>query len=117
MNNEVKISNFNQLLDEKRRLEELIHKQKSIVRHNLDELRIEFRHELKPALDAGKIIRNIIAPRKNNSVFAIATTLAVRITATMVAGRSKGIFKILIPALLEGIRPIIIRHFSPPLRL
>ena len=100
--NEKRILSYRDLLIEKSRLEESIHKQKSIIRHNVDELRLEFKQEIRPALDASKAIKKFFqassAPRSLYFKFVWA---GLRIATSFLLKRSNGFVRSMASAVIS----------------
>jgi len=104
MNSSGTIDTYEELLAEKKRLEILIVNQKNIVRHDVDELKAEFRREVRPAADAAAFLKKIIAPlATNQTLVRLGTDTALDLFFTSLFGRSTLLTRAITPALMRNI--------------
>jgi hypothetical protein len=97
------ITNFNDLLDEKQRLEMLIENQKNIVRHDFDELKGQFKKEIKPALDAAAFVKKVAKPTtRNETVLRAAAGIVLDLALRKLLFRSNFLVQLLIPKIAKN---------------
>jgi hypothetical protein len=102
MNNDPRILSYKGLQAEKKRLEMLIDNQKNIIRHDLDELKAEFKKEIKPAIEAANFIRKVATPlRRKETLLAVSTGLIVDFALKKIFQRSNLLFQVLFPKLIK----------------
>jgi hypothetical protein len=106
MNNDdpvIAVRTYEDLLAEKQRIERLIEIQKNIVRHDLDELKAEFKKEIKPATDVASFIQKVGMPKTHEKTFLkLATNVAIDLVFKSVFGRSNLLLRIFVPKLLKN---------------
>jgi hypothetical protein len=103
MNEESTIGNYHQLLNEKERLERLIENQKNIIRHDLDELKIEFKKEIKPAIDAAMFVKRFAKPQtRKQAIFTTGTGIILDLALRKILKGSNVIIQFLVPRLIKN---------------
>jgi hypothetical protein len=97
------IETYEDLQREKARLEALIRRQKNIVRHDVDELRTEFRKEIQPVVETARMVKRITAPvEMKQNVLTKAIGTAVDLGLTAMFSRSHLLFRLVAPAILKN---------------
>jgi hypothetical protein len=97
------IMGFEDLLDEKKRLESLIENQKNIIRHDLEELKNEFKKEIRPAIEAATFIKKVAKPEtRNQTIMSVGANLAVDFIIGRILGKSNFIVKLFLPKLIKN---------------
>jgi hypothetical protein len=97
------IKSYKTLIDEKERLERLIENQKNIIRHDLDELKAEFKKEIKPAIDAANFVKKIARPETRNTTLITASAgLALDLVLKRIFKGSNLLVQVLIPRLIKN---------------
>jgi hypothetical protein len=103
MNEEKIIINYHQLLAEKDHLERLIENQKNIIRHDLDELKMEFRKEIKPAIDAATFIKKFAKPQtRKQAIFTTGTGVILDLALRKILKGSNVLIQFLLPRLIRN---------------
>ena len=98
----VAIADFETLLSEKRRLEALIQYQKNIIRHDFDELKSQFKKEIKPALDTATFVKRIARPETRLETLLVAGSgIAIDFAFRRLFGRSNFLIQMLLPKLVK----------------
>jgi hypothetical protein len=91
------------LISERVRLETLIENQKNIIRHDFDELKSEFRKEIKPAIDTANFVKKFVKPEtRNQTIVKVGVTLAVDLMLRRALRGSNIVVQVLIPRLLKN---------------
>jgi len=97
------IQNYNELVAERHRLEQLIDNQKNIIRHDLDELKAEFKKEIRPAIEAAGFIKKIAKPEtRNETLFNIGANLAIDLLLKRMLRKSNVVFQVLLPRIIKN---------------
>jgi hypothetical protein len=97
------ISRYEDLVAERRRLEQLIDNQKNIIRHDLDELKLEFKKEIKPAVEAAAFVKKIARPEtRNETLFKIGTGLLLDIFLKRVFRNSSAVVQVILPKIIKN---------------
>jgi hypothetical protein len=112
------INSYDDLLVEKARLELLIQNQKNIVRHDLDELKAEFRKEIRPAIEATAFIKKVLVPEtRKGIVLNLGAQMALELISTAMFGKSSLLVRVLVPKILKNYTTHFISRFrsSPKL--
>lgn len=100
--NNLQVVTYGDLLQEKARLEALIENQKNIVRHDLDELKIEFKKEIKPAIDAASFIKKVAFPEKRKkTILNVGAGVAIDLIVGSIFPKSSFLLRLFIPKLLK----------------
>jgi hypothetical protein len=117
MNNYVvKILTHEELLSERKRLEALIDNQRNIIRHDFDELKIEFRKEIKPALEAAHFVRKIASPHdRRQTVMSAGASLLLDIVVKKLLSRSNILLQVLLPGIVKNYTMHFITKLTPAL--
>ncbi|HYG04129.1 MAG TPA: hypothetical protein VD927_16900 [Chryseosolibacter sp.] len=98
------ISNYSELLLEKKHLEQSIHKQKSIIRHNVDEFKLDFEKEIQPALAASKVITQIFeTSSQQQQLLRMALTTVTHFTIRLLFRKSNILFTTVLPVIISTI--------------
>jgi hypothetical protein len=96
------ITNYEDLLREKARLEVLIQNQKNIVRHDVDELRAEFKKEIKPVVDTATFFKKVIVPvTRNQTLLNVGANAAIDMAFTAFLGRSSFLVRAILPRIIK----------------
>src|SRR5690242_3671131 len=75
-----KISSYQDLLEERKRLEEVIKFQKLRIRQDIDELKEEAKNQLKPVIDAAEFVKKLAVPAtRNDTLLGIGTNLTLEV--------------------------------------
>jgi hypothetical protein len=102
------------LLAEKERLETLIVNQKNIIRHDIDELKAEFKKEIKPALDTATFVRRFVIPQKRNQVFLrLGTNVAIDVLFSTFFPRSNILIRTFAPKMIKKYISYLLRGSQP----
>jgi hypothetical protein len=97
------IDNYHQLLNEKERLERLIENQKNIIRHDLDELKIEFKKEIKPAIDAAMFVKRFAKPQtRKQAILTTGTGIILDLALRKILKGSNVVIQFLLPRLIKN---------------
>ena len=97
------ISTYDDLLAERKQLETLIDKQKNLIRHDLDEIKNEFKKEIKPAIEAGNFIKKLISPEtRNRTIVTTGASIIIDLLVKKLLGNSNLLARVLIPTLLKN---------------
>jgi hypothetical protein len=108
-----RIQSYEDLQTERERLEMQIQNQKNIIRHDLDELKIEFKKEIKPALDAAQFIRKIATPEnRRETIKQIGATLLIELAVRKMLQRSNLLLQVILPALTRSYTQHFIKKIS-----
>jgi hypothetical protein len=104
MNNKTDIiSTYQDLVLERARLETLIENQKNIIRHDFDELKSEFKREIKPAIDTANFVKKFVKPETRNQTIAkVGVTIALDLILRRAMRGSNVLAQVLIPRLLKN---------------
>jgi len=98
------VESYEDLLNEKQRLQLLIENQKNIVRHDFQELRSQFRKELRPALDAANFVRRFTVPEKRNqTLLTLGIGFAIDFSSRLLLQRSNVFVRTIIPMIAKGV--------------
>lgn len=98
------IDSYEDLLREKQRLQLLIENQKNIVRHDFQELRTQFRKELRPALDAANFIKQFARPQKRNqTLLTLGIGFAIDFSSRLLFQKSNVLVRTIIPLIAKGV--------------
>lgn len=98
----LQVVTYSDLLREKARLEALIENQKNIVRHDLDELKTEFKKEIKPAMDAASFIKKVALPEKRKkTMLHVGAGVAIDLIIGSIFPKSNFLLRLFIPKLLK----------------
>lgn len=96
------ITDFESLLSEKKRLEGLIEYQKNIIRHDLDELKNQFKREIKPALDTASFVKRIAKPETRLETLLMAGSgVAIDLVFRKLFGKSNFLIQMIVSKLLK----------------
>jgi hypothetical protein len=96
------IVDFDGLLSEKKRLEELIQCQKNIIRHDFDELKNQFKKEIKPALDTASFVKRIARPETRMETLLMAGSgIAIDFAFKRLFGKSNFLIQMILPKLVK----------------
>jgi hypothetical protein len=107
------IMTYEDLLQEKARLEVLIQNQKNIVRHDVDELRAEFRKEIKPVVDTAKFFKKVIVPStRNQSLVNAGANAAIDIALTAFLGKSSFLVRAILPRIVKTYTSNFLQRFN-----
>lgn len=119
MNNNVlpipysKITTYRDLQEERAQLERQIDNQKNIIRHDLDELKAEFKKEIRPAIDAAEFIKKLAKPEtRNRTILSIGANLAVDLALRGLLGRSNLIVQLLLPKVIKNYATHLLTSFK-----
>jgi hypothetical protein len=97
------ITKYEDLLAEREKLETLIVKQKNIIRHDIDELKTEFKKEVSPAMEVVSFIKKVITPETRKQTFiTLGTNVAIDIFFTTLFGRTNMLMRLVVPRLLKN---------------
>jgi hypothetical protein len=97
------IQTYQDLISEKARLEKLIENQKNIIRHDLDELKAEFKKEIKPAIDAANFVKKIARPEtRSETILTVGAGLLLDFTLKRVLRNSNILLQVAIPRILKN---------------
>jgi hypothetical protein len=97
------VTSFQELLEEKQKLQLLIQNQKNIIRHDLQELRIQFTKQIKPAIDAGKFVRKITAAQESNkTLLSISAGFAIDVLTRKLLRNSNLLVRTLLPLVAKN---------------
>lgn len=109
----IKIIKYEDLLDERKRLELLIENQKNIIRHDLEELKNEFKKEIRPAIDAATFVKKLTKPEtRNETILKVGANLAFDIVLNSVFNKSNFLVKLIVPRLLKNYTSHILYKFQ-----
>jgi hypothetical protein len=98
------VTSYKELLEEKQKLQVLIQNQKNIIRHDLQELKTQFKKEIKPAIDAGKFVKKITAAEaRNKTVLTIGARLAIDLLARTMLRNSNIFVRTFLPVIAKNI--------------
>ena len=109
-----KITNYDDLQAERRRLEELIKGQKILIRHDLDEIKndveskfLEIKHEaeekFKPVVDASRFVKKLTVPEtRNQTLLSIGTNVTLDLLIRKFFAKSSILVQILLPTLVKN---------------
>lgn len=116
------ISSYEDLLSERKRLESLIDNQKNIIRHDFDELRAEFKREIRPATEAAGFIKKLMVPETRNQIFLkLGANVAIDLILAIAFGSSNVILRLLMPKLVKNYASHFLKRFhtspKPGLRI
>lgn len=116
MNNEkVSIPDYAALLAEKERLEHLIRIQKNIIRHDLDELKMQFRKEIRPAIDAAGFIKKIMSPdTRKSTLLYIGANFIFDLVFSGIFRRSHILVRLFAPRLMKKYAMLALLRLKAP---
>jgi hypothetical protein len=98
----VQIRSYQDLQNERGRLEMQIANQKNIVRHDFDELKSEFRKEIKPALEAAQFVKKFTSPSHRSETFLqLAAVLVIDLLIKKMLQRSGILLQLFLPGLAK----------------
>jgi hypothetical protein len=103
MNEDRIITNYDQLIDEKYRLERLIENQRNIIRHDLAELKNEFKKEIRPAIDAATFVRKFAQPlSRKQAIITTGTGIILDLVLRKVLKGSNVLIQFALPRLIKS---------------
>ncbi|MBT1702418.1 hypothetical protein [Chryseosolibacter indicus] len=98
-----KIIHYEDLLNERKRLEILIENQKNIIRHDLEELKNEFKKEIRPAVEAASFVKKIAKPEtRNGTLLKAGASLAFDFALKRMFNKSNFVIQWIVPRLLKN---------------
>lgn len=98
-----KISSYQDLLDERQRLEEVIKVQKLRIRHDIDELKEEAKNQLKPVIDAAEFVKKLAAPAtRNDTLLGIGTNLTLEVLIRRLFAKSSMLVQLIFPTIVKN---------------
>jgi hypothetical protein len=104
MNNSLsaQIRSYEDLQSERERLEMQIANQKNIVRHDFDELKAEFRKEIKPALEAAQFVKRFTSrSQRSETLLQLGASLVADIAVKRMLHRSSFLLQLFLPGLAK----------------
>src|SRR5687768_16677062 len=97
------IETYQDLISEKARLERLIENQKNIIRHDLDELKAEFKKEIKPAIDAASFVKKLAKPEtRNETLVTIGSNIALDLILKRALRGSNLLVQLILPKIIKN---------------
>lgn len=116
MNEELRnITDHTQLLQERARLQALIENQKNIVRHDLDELKAEFKKEIKPAIDAASFVKKLAKPEtRNETIVTIGSNIALDLILKRMLRGSNLLVQLILPKIIKNYTTHFLHSFKKP---
>ena len=114
MNDRAKnIETYEDLLAEKERLEMLVQNQKNLVRHDVDELKEEFRKQIRPVADMATFLKKVIVPERRKQLMLHAgAALAIDLAVTALVSRSHLLVRLVVPGLVKNYAGRILSKFN-----
>jgi hypothetical protein len=107
------IRNHQELMAERAHLETLIENQKNIIRHDLDELKAEFKKEIRPAIDAANVVKKFARPEtRTNAIIATGTGFLIDLVLKRAFRKSNIVVQLLIPRMLKNYTSHLIHRIS-----
>jgi hypothetical protein len=100
--NSAVIYDFNGLIAEKKRIEALIEYQKNIIRHDFDELKNQFKKEIKPALDAASFVKQVAKPEtRTKTLLLVGSGIVLDLALKRLLGKSNILTQMILPRLIK----------------
>jgi hypothetical protein len=110
----VNIETYEDLLAEKARLEVLIQRQKNIVRHDVDELRAEFKKEIRPVVETASFFKKMVAPEKRNqTILTTGASIAIDLAFTALLSKSNLVVRLLVPGIVKNYTSQLLKRLNP----
>jgi hypothetical protein len=98
-----KINSYQDLQDERRRLEEVIKVQKLRIRHDIDELKEEAKNHLKPVIDAAEFVKKLAVPAtRNDTLLGIGTNLTLEVLIRRLFAKSSMLVQLIFPTIVKN---------------
>ena len=98
-----KISTYEDLQEERARLEELIKIQKIIIRQDVEELKLVAEEKLKPVTEAAHFIKKLTAPEtRNNTLLGVGTSITLDLLIRRLFAKSNILLQIFLPTLVKN---------------
>jgi hypothetical protein len=100
----IQITNYDQLVAERVRIEKLIENQKNIIRHDLDELKAEFKKEIRPAVEAASFVKKLALPEtRKATMFSLGANLTIDLLLKRILKGKNVIAQVLIPKVAKNL--------------
>lgn len=97
------IKSYDDLRNERQRLEELIRQQKNLIRHDLDNLKADIKQELRPAIKATNFIKKFTAGEtRNQTILQAGSTVLIDIVLRRLFAKSGFLIQLILPGLLKN---------------
>jgi hypothetical protein len=97
------IKKYEDLLEERKRLEENIKVQKMRIRHDIDELKAEAKMQFQPVADAAEFVKKLASPAtRNDTLLGIGTNLTLEVLIRRLFAKSNLLIQIIVPTLLKN---------------
>jgi hypothetical protein len=98
-----KITNYDDLQAERKRLEESIKVQKMRIRHDIDELKLEAKAQFQPVSEAAEFVKKLASPAtRNDTLLGIGTNLTLEVLIRRLFAKSNLLIQIIVPTLLKN---------------
>jgi len=106
------IQNYDELMAERTRLESLIDNQKNIIRHDLDELKAEFKKEIRPAIEAANVVKKFARPETRvNALVTTGSGLLIDLIFKKIFKNSL-VMQVLVPKILKNYTTHVIQRLK-----
>jgi hypothetical protein len=97
------IHSYEELLAERKRLEELIRYQKTIIQVDIDQLKDELKEEMRPAVEAANFVKKITTKEtRNETMISMGSNLVVDLIIRRLFAKSHFLIQMAVPALLKN---------------
>jgi hypothetical protein len=98
-----KITTYQDLQEERSRLEALIKFQKMNVRQDLDALKLEAEEKFKPVSEAAHFVKKLASPAtRNDTLIGIGTNITLELLIRRLFSRSNILIQLVVPTLLKN---------------
>jgi len=97
------IHSYDELLTERKRLEDLIRYQKTIIQVDIDQLKDELKEEMRPAVEAANFVKKITTKEtRNETMISMGSNLVVDLVIRRLFAKSHFLIQMAVPALLKN---------------
>jgi hypothetical protein len=98
-----KIHSYQELQAERKRLEELIRYQKTIIQVDIDQLKDELKEEMRPAVEAANFVKKITTKEtRNETMISMGSSVLIDLVIRRLFAKSNLLVQMAVPAVLKN---------------